>query len=132
MKLLPLSKLQKTLAQYRKPEILFRPVSKATVSFDPFDNNSASAREFLFHLRSRKVEKFLPNLVTEIEIFEKKESPRVKLEYVDGTQQHLVTSSMTLSDILSAIEQESRWKGEGMKTPSQLIMERKKKLSSRS
>lgn len=126
MKFQPLSKLQKTLAQYRKPEILFRPVSKATVSFDPLDTNSVSAREFLFHLRSRKVEKHLPNLVTEVVVYEKGESPNVKLDYVDGTQQELITSSMTLSDIITAIEQESRWKGESIKTPSQLIMERKK------
>ncbi|EME29621.1 hypothetical protein Gasu2_68560 [Galdieria sulphuraria] len=130
MKFRPLSKLQKTLAQYRKPEILFRPISKATVSFDPFDSNSASTREFLFHLRSRKVEKQLPNLLTEVKLYEKGESPSVKLEYVDGTEQHLVTSSMSLSDIISAIEQESRWKGESIKTPSQLIMERRKRSTS--
>eukprot|EP00871_Galdieria_phlegrea_P005708 jgi/Galph1/624/GphlegSOOS_G5416.1 len=133
MKVQRLSKLQKTLAQYQKPEVLFRPISKAVVSFDPFDSTSESARHFLSHICARKVQKSLPNLIAEVVTYQKGEPPMLSLDYdalVDGTKQVIATSSLTIFDILRSIERESRWKGENMKTPEQLMLERRRKSSS--
>ena len=79
-------------------------VKRVTVTFDPFAENVASTREFLFLLSTPKVIKTNPNCVLKTEVVCNRQPAEIKFSLIDSVQEqceakHICLSSQNLNTL---------------------------------
>ncbi|CAN8073372.1 unnamed protein product [Agarophyton chilense] len=123
-----MGQLVRSLAAARQAKELFKTLQKVTVTANPFDYRSTTAREFLRRVRTPPVKRSNPKLLTELTITEEYGNPTIELLYGDGFQQKIQTSGLKIMDIMDEVERVARWKGEGVHNPFEELREKRAKI----
>jgi hypothetical protein len=96
-----MGKLSQALRNVRSNVNLFRSIKKCRVSFDPYDQASTSAREFLRRLNSPRVRKANPRLEVQTLVSDEGGSggARLSIDFSDGKKLDLDPTGMTVKEI---------------------------------
>ena len=79
------------------------PVKSISVTFDPFHKGSLSAREFLFHVFSKRRVKSNPRLLLKSAVANDRQPPKIEIVFNDGHQLMIKSEYLTPAECVESL-----------------------------
>ncbi|XP_030766895.1 39S ribosomal protein L53, mitochondrial [Sitophilus oryzae] len=105
-----------------------QPVKKIQVQFDPFHHNAVTARDFLFHITSSKVQQTNLNCSIKTNVVSDRSEPYIKIDLIENGSVKFLLNNLTVLEVLQGINKHisSKVPKEEISTASTAITKTKK------